>query len=111
VINPIRMTAHKISGALDFNEIDAEDKFVDAPSYDALAAELAIFKAMHARIVTETADAIAKERGFTAETKGDALHDGQALCRTCWSVWDTGDSGTGYLPCPTCSQANRSAVK
>jgi hypothetical protein len=39
--DPIRMTAHAISGELDFNEIDAEDVFVDAPSYDAVVAELA----------------------------------------------------------------------
>lgn len=39
--DPIRMTAHAIGAALDFNEIDAEDMFVDAPSYDALASQLA----------------------------------------------------------------------
>jgi hypothetical protein len=44
VSSPIRITAHAIGAALDFNEIDAEDKFVDAPSYDALAADLADMK-------------------------------------------------------------------
>lgn len=39
--DPIRMTAHAIGAAVDFNEIDPEDVFIDSPSYDALAAELA----------------------------------------------------------------------
>lgn len=44
--DPIRMTAHAIGAALDFNEIDAEDMFVDAPSYDALASQLAEVQSM-----------------------------------------------------------------
>jgi hypothetical protein len=35
--NAIRMTAHTIGAAVDFNELDAEDVFVDAPAHDALA--------------------------------------------------------------------------
>ena len=36
----IRMTAYAIGAAVDFNEIDREDVFVDAPSYDALQARV-----------------------------------------------------------------------
>ncbi len=43
--DPIRMTAYAIGVAVDFSEIDAEDVFVDAPSYDVLAADLAAERA------------------------------------------------------------------
>jgi hypothetical protein len=64
VSDPIRMTAHAIGAALDFNEIDAEDKFVDAPSYDALAADLVEAKAQRDswRRIAESG------LGITAET-------------------------------------------
>jgi hypothetical protein len=58
--DPIRMTAHAIGAAVDFNEIDAEDKFVDAQSYDALAADLVhmetCYNEEHAAAINLTAD-------------------------------------------------------
>jgi hypothetical protein len=43
--NAIRMTAHAIGAGVDFNDIGADDMFVDAPSHDALAAKVAALEA------------------------------------------------------------------